>query len=244
MSGDHLGNRMKSYEQVWGQQLPTRLPLIIRLDGKAFHTWTRGLDRPFDERLSHCMRAASMALADQVQGCALVYSQSDEISLLLTDWSSYSTQPWLGGKLQKMISVSASITTAAFNDAARGLLDGRGLALFDSRAFVLPPHEVVNYFIWRQMDAERNSKSMLAQSVFSHKELHKKSTKDMLLMLEDKGVIWGDLPEVQKRGFCVTRKYAPNIPQTKGPVDLRIPRFTQDREYITSKMPELFEAEA
>ena len=133
----------------------------------------------------------------------MAYTQSDEISLLLTDFETITTEAWFDGQVQKMVSVAASIATAKFNNVMHRLhivpLDK--LAFFDARAFTIPDSiEVENYFIWRQKDAMRNSLQMHAQSLYSHKELNGKSQANMHEMIHDKGENWNDLQEGFKRG--------------------------------------------
>ena len=110
-----LGERMKEYEMQSRTRLLRRVPVIIRLDGKAFHTWTRGLDRPFDRNLMHIMQKTMLALCEQIQGCVLGYTQSDEITLALVDYKTLETSAWFDYNIQKCVSVSASMATMAFN---------------------------------------------------------------------------------------------------------------------------------
>ncbi|MFW6122346.1 MAG: tRNA(His) guanylyltransferase Thg1 family protein, partial [Petrotogales bacterium] len=176
MDKTSLGDRMKTnYESVSQTKLLRRTPVIIRLDGKAFHTFTKGMKRPFDENLIQCMTTTTRNLVENIEGCEFGYTQSDEISLLLTDYKKFETQAWFDYKVQKIVSVAASMCTAYFN---RIFFKNYGFgkpAFFDARVFSIPKEEVVNYFIWRQQDATRNSIQMVGQSVFSHKELHGKS---------------------------------------------------------------------
>ena len=112
-----LGERMKEYEMQSRTRLLRRVPVIIRLDGKAFHTWTRGLDRPFDRNLMHIMQKTMLALCEQTQGCVLGYTQSDEITLVLVDYQKIESMAWFDNQVQKMCSVAASIATSAFEKA-------------------------------------------------------------------------------------------------------------------------------
>lgn len=229
---DSLGDRMKGqYENRTRVFLPRRTFTIIRLDGKAFHTLTRGMEKPFDYEFMGRMDQVGLALCKEVEGTQFAYLQSDEISLLLTDFARPETQAWFDGNLQKITSVSASIATAAFNvgPGKRGL--------FDARAFTIPDAvEVENYFIWRQNDWTRNSVQMVAQSQFSHKEIHGKSNSEMqdMLFLRE-GINWNDFPTQSKRGRCV--RYVEQGWQ----VDNEIPIFTQDREYLRGMIPRHWE---
>jgi tRNA(His) 5'-end guanylyltransferase len=157
---DSLGDRMKEfYENRTRYMLPRRTFTILRIDGKAFHSYTRGLKRPFDDKLMNDMDETAKFLCKEIQGTKLAYVQSDEISLVLTDFDDLKTDAWYDGNLSKMVSVSASLATAKFNELRPGKL-----AFFDSRVFTIPYQaEVENYLIWRQNDASRNSVSAVAQ---------------------------------------------------------------------------------
>lgn len=239
MSFDDLGDRMKGYEDVPRIRLVPRMPVILRLDGKAFHTLTRGMQKPWDERFQRCMWDATRALCAEIQGVQVAYTQSDEISLFLIDYKALDSCAWFDYGLQKMVSVSASIATDAFKDSFRALFPDRvekAKIRFDSRAFNLPREEVTNYFIWRQQDAVRNSISSAAQSVYSHGELHGKSQKEQQELLFQKGINWNDYPTAQRRGVCCVKSYSVRVVQNptrpKWVVDMDIPVFTQDRTYI------------
>lgn len=218
-----LGTRMKeNYEMRSRQYLTRRMPTIIRLDGKAFHTYTKGLNKPFDEGLIEDMQLTTAFLCSEIQGVKCGYTQSDEITLLLTDYDTLETSAWFDYNVQKMCSVAASLATAKFNQlrtvrffretglSVEGYADkdvmGITLAFFDARVFQIPEKdEVLNCFIWRQRDAEKNSVAMLAQSLYSQKELHKKNGSDMQEMCWQKGQNWNDLHFSKKRGSLITK---------------------------------------
>lgn len=194
----YLGDRMKRYEQAGKYFLPPRQPLVIRVDGRAFHTYTHGMTKPFDLDLIGSMTHAMVETAKDMQGFKLAYHQSDEVTFLLSDYDTLTTQGWFGYELNKVVSLSTSLFTAHFNDAMRPFR-GR-LATFDSRAFVIPLNDAPNVFIWRQQDWERNSVTMLAQAHYSHKELHGKNQRDMHGMLQEKGITWADYSDEEKYG--------------------------------------------
>jgi tRNA(His) guanylyltransferase len=201
---DSLGDRMKGfYESRTKQFLPRRTYTIIRIDGKAFHTYTKGLDKPFDRILMQDMDATAKYLCQNIQGAVLAYVQSDEISILVTDFENLNTDAWFDGNIQKITSVSASLATAKFNQLRAGKL-----AHFDSRVFTIPTKtEVANYFVWRQRDCVRNSISSVAQSLFSHKELNGKSTNEMQDMCFTlKGINWNDFTVKEKRGRLIIKE--------------------------------------
>ena len=205
---DNLGDRIKNnYEDRTRFSLPRRTYTIIRLDGKAFHTYTRGLEKPFDMDLINDMAEATKYLCENIQGCILGYTQSDEISLLLTDFKKPGTSAWFDGNIQKMASISASMVTAKFNDIRRGREAHKNIALFDSRVFTISDRiEVMNYFIWRQKDATRNSISMAAHALCGHKACMGKSSSDKQEMIFQKGVNWNDYPTSCKNGTMITKK--------------------------------------
>ena len=222
-----LGDRMKEYERVTtAQRVMRRTPVIIRLDGRAFHTFTKVLkhidpvvrdgERPFSDIMHDCMTFTMKRLVQDIQGCVLGYTQSDEISLFLRDWDTIDTQSWFNGNVQKMTSISAAIATNAFNFRWNELVPGQRTldqyAEFDSRAYNLPKEEVCNYFIWRQQDASRNSVQMLGHYHFSQREMHGKNNSQVqdMLMLE-KGVNWNNMPTWSKRGSCAYHMYTPVI---------------------------------
>lgn len=248
---DSLGDRMKEYENISRVYLTKRLPVIIRVDGRAFHTFTRGFERPYDSVLHTAMIKTAAALCKEISGAKLAYVQSDEISVLATNDDSLTTQPWFDNNLQKIVSLSASMATLAFNtafqtevryhcdgssDAFFPYLRGINRATFDARAFVLPPNEVCNYFIWRQQDATRNSIQMAAQSLYSHKELQGKNCDELQEMIFQKGVNWNDYETWMKRGTCIVKVLQDGEKHSKWVADLDIPIFTQDREYIEKRM--------
>lgn len=202
--GPSLTERMKAYESSYTSYLTRRMPVIIRLDGKSFKNWTAtNLNRPFDDRLPELMSETIKYLMKEIQGCVFAFSQSDEISLFLRDYDTLNTESWFGSNLQKMISVSASLATAKFNlEAYRHRFTP---AHFDSRVFVLPKEEVVNYFIYRQHDGLRNSVSMYANKVFGHSKIHGASVQDMKQMLIDEGKPWEDLPEMFRYGIYMKK---------------------------------------
>jgi tRNA(His) 5'-end guanylyltransferase len=207
---DNIGKRLKeNYELRTRYLLPRRTHTLIRADGKAFHTYTGRMEKPFDRSLNDAMDHAAIQAVAAIQGARLAYVQSDEISILATDFSSLRAEAWFDGNIQKITSISASMVTATFLASRREQGDDR-LAFFDSRVWTIPEvQEVTNYFLWRVMDAERNSISMLAQAHFSPKQLHGKNTADMHEMLHTKGINWNDLEPRLKRGaFIVKEAYS------------------------------------
>jgi tRNA(His) 5'-end guanylyltransferase len=206
----NLGEKHKALEHAERRYLPRRTNTLIRLDGKAFHSYTRGVERPFSTGLSRAMQETMLRLCEGIQGCQLGYTQSDEISLLLTDYERETTDSWYGGNIQKITSVAASMATAFFNEAMRQLdFDKKpeGLAFFDARVWTIPDLEdVYEYYRWRQIDCTKNSISMAAQSLFSHRDLQGLN-RDQLKekMLSEKGLDWNDYPAEFKYGSYSSR---------------------------------------
>jgi tRNA(His) guanylyltransferase len=195
-----LGDRMKGYEKTFSGIALKRTPLMIRVDGKAFHTFTKGFDKPFDKALMQAMVSSAMCAAKEMQGFKVAYIQSDEVTFCLTDYDTIETQGWFGYKIQKMVSISAALMTAAFNQNFKTDKTDK-VPIFDSRAFSLPKSEVINAFLWRALDWKRNSLQMLCQSNFSHKEMHCKNQIHMHEMLHGIGKSWTkDLSEQERNG--------------------------------------------
>ena len=240
---DDLGTRMKTqYEQRTRTWLPRRTYTIIRLDGKAFHTFTKNMNRPYDIGFMRTMDETAKFLCEDIQGAVMAYVQSDEISLLLTDFDKITTDAWFDGQVQKMVSVSASMATAKFNEllnlnwgsSTQYSPKPKGLAFFDARIFTIPdPVEVENYFVWRQKDATRNSLAMHAQSLYSHKQLHGKSQTDMHDMIHEKGENWDKLPDGFKRGRTI------GVAPLTGEWMLDTPDFLKERFILTGLIPKI-----
>ena len=253
---DELGKRMKLYyEQVPQTKLLRRTPVAIRVDGKAFHTFTKGFQKPFDDILIKSMQETTKYLCENIQGCVLGYTQSDEITLILIDYQNLNTSAWFGYEVQKMCSIAASMATMAFNKAFSYNIDeyyrkhfyngsefdrtywerlvaaAQKGALFDARCFNIPKEEVANLIYWRQLDATRNSIQMAGQAYFSHSELQNKSCNNIqdMLMLQ-KNINWNDYPIYKKRGTCVIKQKKSiqndfNEYRTEWVIDTDIPIF-------------------
>jgi len=249
---DDLGTRMKTfYENIPKMQLMRRTPVAIRIDGKAFHTFTRGFQKPFDPVLMDAMQRTTQYLCRNIQGCVFGYTQSDEITLILIDYQKLTSDAWFDYEVQKMASVSASMATMVFNkyfaenvekynagehpyekgngiQANTYLIAANKGACFDSRCFSIPKEEVTNLIYWRQLDATRNSIQMVGQACFSHNELQDKTCnmiQDMLML--KRGINWNDFPVSCKRGTACIKAFGSwiidkNMPILKG----------EDRKYV------------
>lgn len=232
---DSLGDRIKGYEQVFNQILPSRLPIILRLDGRSFHSYTKSCARPFDDKLMAAMDQVAIELCSEIQGAQIAYVQSDEINILIHNYKTIHTQAWFDNKLNKCISISAAIVSAKMTEESIKIFGKIKLAHFDSRIFVVPESDVCNTFIWRQKDWERNSLQMLARSHYSHSELNKKKSKDLHELLHQKNINWNDLDVKYKRGRCIIKEnYTSNnkVQRMRWVVDNNIPIFSQDRNYL------------
>ena len=248
---DELGKRMKEfYEARARTYLPRRTPVAIRIDGKAFHTFTRGFQKPFDEVLGNSMVRTMEYLCKNIQGCVFGYTQSDEITLLLIDYKQLNSEAWFDYQTQKMCSIAASMATMAFNkyfqeevqkhidntepifitDEEIRLIDtySRAVekgAMFDARVFSIPKEEATNLVYWRQLDATRNSIQMVGQANYSHNVRQGMCCNNIKTMLEvDKGIIWGNYPTRWKRGVAWKRSIGVDydMPVLKG----------EDRKYV------------
>lgn len=201
-----LAERMRGYELASRVVLPARTYTIIRVDGCRFSAYTRRLTKPFDDALTDALDAAALALCGRVQGAAFAYASSDEISLLACDFAQENTQAFLGGRLDKIVSIGASTVTAAFN-AARAAGGAEAHATFDGRAFVIPdPTEVANYFVWRQRDALRNAVNAVAETHLGRRALHGLNRVQRLEALTAAGVDFEDYPLRHRQGRLVTRQ--------------------------------------
>lgn len=260
---DDLGNRMKEYyENIPKTKLMRRCPVILRIDGKAFHTFARGLQKPFDEVLVKTMQETMKYLCENIQGCVLGYTQSDEITLVLVDYKKITSQAWFDYEVQKMCSIAASMTTMAFNKFFRDNVgdylyenyDEQYLAdyietlqnavdkgaMFDCRCFNIPKEEVTNCIYWRQLDASRNSIQMVGQANFSHKELQNKSCNDIQdMLMVQKGINWNDLPIYQKRGSCCVRNHMISEPYGNRMLD----KNAGENEWVIDKNIPIFKGE-
>ncbi len=242
--------RMKEqYEDRFRIMLPRRTYTIIRVDGRAFHTWTRGLKRPYCKELMAAMDEVALEMCRSISGAQMAYVQSDEVSILVTDFAKIDTNAWFDNNLQKLCSISASIATAKFNLLPWVQQAAKGPAHFDSRVFQIPdPVEVCNYFVARQKDATRNSVSMLAQSYYSPSQLHGVSCEKMHDLIHEKGDNWANHPVRFKHGGAIVKVMCESYTkQTKvGEVEIPAhaewavvdpPVFTQDRAWLQEKIP-------
>ena len=242
---DELGDRMKkNYENRTRILLPRRTYTVIRIDGKAFHTYTRGLQRPFDDGLIEDMDNTAIYLCQNIQGAKLGFVQSDEISIVLTDFDKITTDAWFDGNIQKIVSVSSSMATSKFNqlrlirhidengmDGYAVAIDGNmitsvdvlnfKLAEFDARTFTIPSKtEVYNYMVWRQQDTVRNSISSVAQSLYSAKQLNGKNMTEQQDMIHEKGINWNDYAPKYKRGRFICKEEYEVVPDIELPENI------------------------
>jgi tRNA(His) guanylyltransferase len=252
-----LEDRIKEYyEGRTKQYLMRRMITIIRLDGKGFSKYTNGLEKPFDNGFSDDMDATAVYLCENIQGAKFAYTQSDEISVVLTDFDNLETSAWFDYNVQKMVSIAASLATAKFNQlrafrklhetgasySSENKVRRQELAHFDARVFQVPSiNEMVNVMIWRQQDCTRNSISMAASANFSHGQLEGVSGADKQEMLfSEKGINWNDYRPKFKRGTVISKKAITfqdiegnDYIRTKWLPDYNTPIFTQDKEYLT-----------
>ena len=267
---DSLGDRMKTYENQFRLYLDPKEPVIIRIDGRAFHTFTKGFKRPFDSVFAKAMTETMKYLCENIQNCVFGYTQSDEITLVLVNDFNPNSCAWFDNNLQKIASITASMATWIFNKSFLLAINEYDFqwrcsltpqsceiqeehnqyverlresafkgAMFDARVFTVPKDEIINCLIWRQQDAIRNSIQSCGQAVYSHRELHGKSSKDILEMLAaerpSRRVNWENQPTKFKYGSCCIKDDVQEVNgaiRTKWRVDYEIPVFTEDREYV------------
>lgn len=261
MDRSDLAERMKNYyENIPKTKLMRRVPVAIRLDGKAFHTFTRGFKKPFDDLLITSMQQTMQYLCENIQGCVFGYTQSDEITLILIDYQKLNSAAWFDYEVQKLCSISASMATMAFNKFFRTnmlILDLGGTsgtqynrytaainqgALFDARCFNIPKEEVTNLIYWRQLDATRNSIQMVGQHYFSHSQLKGKSCNDIQDMLfKEHDINWNDYSTYYKRGSACRKTKMTELDidkqkcteVTKWFIDYDMPILKgEDRQYV------------
>lgn len=252
---DSLGDRMKRYENVNRTYLTRRTPVIIRVDGKAFHTFTKGFQKPFDNFMIRAMQTTMQCLCENIQGCVFGYTQSDEITIVLVDYQTLETGAWFEYNVQKMCSVAASMATLYFNQFLSRFCEGhitdvwtytdpttdykwvyykamqKG-ATFDARVFNIPKEEVCNNIFWRQLDAMRNSIQAYGRAYFTDRELYQKSTTDIKSMTLSIGHDWDKLCVYKQRGSsCIKR--ATNDGHSQWYIDEHMPILKgTDRAYI------------
>ena len=267
MDTSDLANRMKEYEKRNQYYLQKRTPVAIRVDGRSFHTFTKGFQRPFDDILMKSMQETAKYMCENIQGAKFAYVQSDEITIILTDYDTLETDSWFNYRTDKLCSISASMATMAFNKYFEKNVDDyrfrkwdgiskyeKGTeeyiktllkavekgAMFDARCFNIPKEEVTNLIYWRQLDATRNSIQMVGQANFSHKELQNKSCNDIQDMLhEQKGINWNDYPTVCKRGTaCIKNgKIIEYLNEFKVTAKLMDSTKTENNWIIDTEMP-------
>lgn len=262
MDRSDLAERMKGYEKRNRYYLQRRIPVILRLDMRAGHSFTKGFERPFDEVFIKTIQETAKYLCENIQNCKLSYQQSDEITLLLVDYEKINTDCFFEYRVDKLCSIAASTTTMAFNKFFRDNVgdylyenyDEQYLAdyietlqnavdkgaMFDCRCFNIPKEEVTNLVYWRQLDASRNSIQMVGQANFSHKELQNKSCNDIQdMLMTQKGINWNDLPTYQKRGSCCVRNHMISEPYGNRMLD----KNAGENEWVIDKDIPIFKGE-
>lgn len=211
MDKTNLGDRMKAYESNAEQRLLPKLPIIVRLDGRSFSKFTKGMERPFDAKFKEAMVETAKHLVKETHA-VVAYTQSDEITLILYTDNVKSGSTMFEGRIQKLTSVFASIATAKFImemlEKFPERINKDKQPHFDARAFVVPSKsEAANCILWRVQDAVKNSIQMLARSEFSHKELMHKNTNELQhKLITEKDINWNDLPRSFKQGDFIRKE--------------------------------------
>ncbi len=245
-----LGDLIKGYEANYNLTLPKRTPLIIRIDGRAFHTFTHGFDKPYDEIFIKSMQETMKMLCEEIPGCQFGYVESDEISLLVWETNNDSI-PWFANRLQKICSMSAAMATLYFNQNFKKFLSDyseeekpkhykaieKG-GMFDSRVFVIPESVINPYFVWRQNDCTRNSILGLSYVYYSQKQIQNLKCDDLQnKLLTEQNVNWNNEPIVHKRGTCAYRVIDNEELQShKWVLDYEMPNLNEEKEFVYSKI--------
>ena len=207
---DSLGDLMKAYEMsMAGVKVMKGIPLIARLDGRSFHSFTKGLPRPYDQRLSTCMIETTKFLVEETHA-SVGYTQSDEISLAWFIPADSVADYMFDGRVQKLTSILAGLASAKFLRLVIENIPEKAdkIPVFDCRVWQVPTLELAaQAFLWRELDATKNSISMAAHAYFSHNSLQGLNGSDKQERLwAEKGINWNDYPTFFKRGTYVQRR--------------------------------------
>ena len=231
MNREPLGSRMKRYEESTNFKIIPRTPIMLRIDGKAFSNLTKKLKlkKPYDIDFSTWMAETAVAIANEIQGCMLGYTQSDEMTFIIRTDQSDNTTPWFDNRVQKIVSVAASVASASFNEFVPYLKSESGClvfengrakkavkAIFDCRVWPMPSMtEVFNNFIWRQRDCVKNSISSACYyevgealgKKTARKLMHRKTQSEQQeILFQETGINWSTYPEEFKNGIVIFRE--------------------------------------
>ena len=247
---ESLGDLIKGYEANYNFTLPKRTPIIVRIDGRAFHTFTKGFEKPYDEIFIRSMQKTMLSICESIQGCQFGFVESDEISILIWETNN-EADPWFSNRLQKICSMTSSMATLYFNryfaeilssysetekpNHYKAIKDG---AIFDSRVFIIPESVINPYFVWRQNDCTRNSILGLSQKYFSHKQIQGMKCDELQnKLLTEKNINWNDEPIVNKRGTCAY-KIIDDIDKQSHiwNLDLAMPILNEEKDFVYSKI--------
>lgn len=248
-----LGDRMKQYERAYDTYMPSRLPVIIRIDGKGFSRFTKKIQakKPFDSWFSDSMAQAMLETAEKIEGCVFAYTQSDEMTFVIKNDQSEESTPWFGNRIQKLTSVASSFVTATFNQRLFRLLEKDvPLAYFDARVFIVPSwQEAINCLVWRQNDATKNSISAACYYEVARKpDRGKKQARKLMhglnqkqqqeLLFQETGINWNNYPAKFKRGigcYKVAKEMAyegNTFVRNSWELDTELPVFAREQEFL------------
>ena len=228
--------RMKEYERKSDYRLSSELPVIVRIDGRCFHSFTKNCEKPFDKNIQRAMKETMLSLCENLQGCVFGYTQSDEISLIIylseevNEKGNQIAQPVFNWRIQKLCSTIASTATSFFNlyyfnsllhdeedfslPTILEKMHPPTLATFDARVFNIPKKEVCNNIYWRQSDAYRNAIQLIGRAYFSNKELQNVKCEKIISMLKDKQINLTDFPHQCLYGsYCIKGGKGWTIPE-------------------------------
>lgn len=203
MDKSGLAKRAKEYQAVYDFRLPLKTYAILQLDGKAFHTFTRGMERPFDERFMNAMNQTAVAVLKEISNANFAYVQSDEINILVTDFAKEETEAYFANRINKVVSTAASVASVTMSK----LYPEKEMVTFDARFFAVPTkHAVWEFFLWRQVDAIKNSIQLVAQSTFTKRELFKQKSEQLKQMLTKAGISWENFSTDKQQGRLIQKQ--------------------------------------
>ena len=242
--GKSVIEKLKAYEQRTDTKLSVDMPIILRIGGKSFKTLTKNCDKPFDDVVARAMYKTMLELCKNIPYCVLGYTYSDEITLLIVNKGLDGATPWYENRAQKLCSVTASMATAQFCKFFveytklynRELSIDLGLVAFDCRCFNILENDVIEYFIWRQKACVRHAVMGIAHTMYSNKELYKKSDGTVRKMIKEKtGKAFAGVEPGYCYGFCAVRRLVrlPSLNvRNMWTIDKDVPKFWREPMYI------------
>lgn len=233
MNFKNLEDKCQYYRSLTDYRLLPNSNILVMLDGKNFSKLVKNnFEKPFDDCFIRMMNETAKFLCENVQGCKFAYVQSDEISLLITDYDTPETDMLFGGRLCKIQSILASLATSEFNRwftiwnlnkcydnvSVGEFISKMKMAQFDCKAWVVPNvNDVFSYFLYRQLDCIKNSKQQTAQTYIPHKELLGKNADEQIAMCIDRCIVdWNMFEDKYKYGRFIAKEVTTQTKVVKG----------------------------